>query len=83
MLIRRLETGELGVEGAFDGKPAAVEDMGVDHRCLNILVTEEFLHGADIITILEEMSGKGMAEGVRRNRFFYFCTLSCIPYGPL
>jgi hypothetical protein len=35
-----LETGKLGVEGAFDRQAAAVEDMGVDHGGADILVTQ-------------------------------------------
>lgn len=45
--------------------------MSVDHRCAEIFVTEEFLDGAytcpkpqvlGVITVLEQMRGKTMAE---------------------
>ena len=40
LLIWRLEPGKLGVEGAFDGETAAIEDVGVDHGGADILVTQ-------------------------------------------
>ena len=51
----------------------ALKNMSVDHRCADIFVTEEFLHGAytcpkpqvlGVITVLEQMRGKTMAEGM-------------------
>ena len=38
--------------------------MGVDHRSLDVFVTEEFLHGADIVTRFEQVGGKGVPEGM-------------------
>jgi hypothetical protein len=36
--------------------------VGVDHRCLDVLVAEEFLDGADVVAVfLEEQQG---AEGL-------------------
>ena len=52
------------VEGGFDGESAALEDMGVDHGGFDILVSEEFLNGADIVSVLEEVGGEGVAKGV-------------------
>jgi len=43
--------------------------MGVDHRGLDILVTEEFLDCPDIVAIFEEVGGEAVAEGVRGDRF--------------
>jgi len=51
----------------------AVEHMGIDHCGFNILVTEKFLHGADIISGFQEVSGKAMAEGVQANIFMNSC----------
>lgn len=51
--------------------------MGVDHGCFNILVAEKFLYGADIIAVLKEMCGEGMAESVRADLFVYFCKFGC------
>lgn len=47
----------LSVEGA------AIEDMRVDHGDFHIFVAGEFLDGADVVAIFEEMSHKAVAEG--------------------
>ncbi len=57
----------LGVEGAFDGEPAAVEDMGVDHGGLDVLVPEELLDRAYIIAVLQQVCGEGVTKGVGRD----------------
>jgi hypothetical protein len=36
--------------------------MRVNHRRAYILMTKEFLHGANIITVLEQMSGKTVSK---------------------
>jgi hypothetical protein len=41
--------------------------MGIDHCGFDILVTEKFLNGVDIIACLKQVSGKAMAEGMRIN----------------
>lgn len=63
----------LGVEGAFDCQSAALEDVSIDHGGLYVLVTKQFLNGADVIAMLKKMSGKGMAEGMGRNMLVQFC----------
>lgn len=35
-------------------------------------MTEQFLDGADIVAVLQEVGGKGMAEGVTTNPFCDF-----------
>src|SRR5262245_17059031 len=40
-------------------------DMGVDLGGGNILVAEHFLNAAQVTTAIQQMSSKGMAEGVR------------------
>jgi hypothetical protein len=47
--------------------------MGIDHCGFNILVTEKFLHGADIITCFKQVSGKAMAEGMWADIFMNSC----------
>ena len=53
-----------GIEGAADGAAALVQDVGVDHRGLDALVTEQLLDGADVVAVLEQMGGEGMAQAV-------------------
>src|SRR5450631_3707395 len=46
--------------------PAAlVQHMRVDHRRGNIGMAEQLLHGADVVTTLQQMRGKSRAQGVR------------------
>ncbi len=71
----------LGVEGGFDREAAALEDVGIDHCGFDVFVAEEFLNGANVVVVLEEVGGKGMPEGVRSNVFIYFCGAGCLSYG--
>ena len=54
----------LAVEWTFDGHSAALEDMCVDHGGFNILMPEQFLDGADVVSILKEMRCKGVTKGM-------------------
>lgn len=57
--------------------------MSVDHRCLYVLVSEQFLNSTDIIAILKEVSSKRVAEGVRGHAFIHLRELSRITDRPL
>ena len=57
----------LFIQRAAYGFRLAVEHMGIDHCGFDILVTEKFLNGVDIIACLKQVSGKAMAEGMRIN----------------
>jgi len=50
------------VEGTLHALPAPVQDMGIAHRRLHILVAEQFLNGADVVAGLEQVSGEGMPQ---------------------
>jgi hypothetical protein len=52
------------VQGAADAVGAAVRDVSVDHRGGDVLVAAEFLHGADVVTVLEEVRGEAVAQGM-------------------
>ncbi len=67
----------LGVEGGFDGEAAALKDVGVDHGGFDVFVAEEFLDGADVVSVLEEVCGEGVSKGVGGDAFFYFCGFCC------
>jgi hypothetical protein len=41
--------------------------VSVNHGGLHVLVAEQFLDGANVVTILEEMRGKTVPEGVGRD----------------
>jgi hypothetical protein len=46
------------IEGAANATWASVEDVGVDHRRANVVVSKELLDGADVVTLLQEVGGK-------------------------
>jgi hypothetical protein len=52
------------IQWAPDRQAAAVEDVGVDHGGLDVLMAEEVLHGPNVIAVFQEMGGEGVAEGV-------------------
>jgi len=43
---------------------ASVEDVGVDHSSADVLVPQQFLHGADVVAIFQQVGGEGVAEGM-------------------
>src|SRR5262245_55077370 len=49
---------------APDAGWAPVEDVRIHHRRGHISVAQEFLHGADIVTVFEQVRGEGVAERV-------------------
>ena len=56
--------GTSGQRGS--GQPrGSVQDVRVDHRGADIVVTEKFLHGPDVVVVLEQVRGKGMTQGMR------------------
>ena len=70
-IICRITTrckGELGgllvgaVCRAADTSTASIEDMGVDHCGLHVVVPQQFLHGPDVVALLQEMRRKRMAK---------------------
>lgn len=50
--------------------PRLIEDVGVDHRCGDIGVAEEFLHRPDVIAVLKQMSRKAVPERVGGDRLY-------------
>ncbi len=44
-----------------DGDTRFVHHVSIDHRCLNILMPQQFLHRADICPALQKMSCKTVA----------------------
>ena len=45
---------------AAHGGRAPVEDVGVDHRRRDVAVAEEFLHGADVVAVFEQVGRERM-----------------------
>lgn len=57
------------VEGAPNARGAFIEDMGIDHRRLDITVAEEFLHRSDIVPAFYEVRRERMAKGMAGSAF--------------
>ena len=47
-----------------------LENVSIDHGGADILVAEQFLNSADVVSALEQMSGKAMAKGVAGDALF-------------
>ena len=56
------------ISRAVDSPTASVQDMGVNHRRAYILVAQQLLDGPDVVTILEEVGGKGTPPRVAAAR---------------
>jgi len=57
------------IEGTARGQPASIEDVGIDHRGLHVLMPQQFLHRPDVITMREQMRGNAVPNGVAADAF--------------
>ena len=53
--------GSLRIERTPDGLAAALQDMRIDHSSAHIFMPQEFLHGADVVAIFQQMRRETMA----------------------
>ena len=51
--------------------------MGVNHCRANVLVTEQFLHGANVVAVRQKVCGEGVPERMTGHPFGQ----SGLPYG--
>jgi hypothetical protein len=57
------------VQWTAHGHSTALQNVGVDHGRAHVLVPQKFLHGADIVAVLQEVGSEGMTEGVASDAF--------------
>ena len=58
----------------MDTQGAVLKDVGVDHGGFDIFVAEEYLDGADVVSVLEQVGGVAMAKYMRGKVVFLgFC----------
>lgn len=57
------------IRGAGDAFAAAIQHLSIDHGRAHIFVPQQFLHGAEVIAVFEQRSGKGMAQGMTTHGF--------------
>lgn len=62
-----------GIQGAADAEDVLRRHMGVDHRCLQMPVSEEFLDRADVVAVFQQMGCETVAQGVKGSRFRQTC----------
>jgi hypothetical protein len=48
------------VGGASDAPAASIQDMGVNHRGTNVVVSEKLLNCPDIITVFQQVGREGV-----------------------
>ena len=58
------------VHRTSNGAPAAVEDVGVNHRRADVPVSQQLLDRPDVVSVLEQMGGERVAECVAGDTFF-------------
>jgi len=74
------------IERAADGHSTSMEDVpfdyaqdrGVDHRRPYVLVSEQFLHGTDVIASFKHVGSEAVAEGVATHSFVEASQLGCL-----
>jgi len=56
---------------------ASIEDVSVNHRRFHVLVSKQFLHGADVVPILQQVGGKTIPEGLTGDALVDPCLTGC------
>ena len=54
----------LSIQRTSDGESSSIKNVSLDHRCLKILVSEQFLHGADVVSLFKQVCCKRMPKRV-------------------
>ncbi len=57
------------IERTAHAEAGFIQNMGIDHGGGEVFMAEQFLDGADIVAVLEQMGGEAMAKGVAAGRF--------------
>lgn len=47
-----------GIRRASNSSTSLIEDVSVNHGCLDVFMSQEFLNSADVITVFEQMGGE-------------------------
>ena len=58
MFLAGKECGDSVIPGTLNGLSSLVESVGVDHGGADVLVSQEFLDGADVAAGLQEVGGE-------------------------
>ena len=63
-ILRSCWISEIFVERASDHRAASGPHVGVDHCCAEVAMAEQFLNGADVVAVFEQVGCERMAERV-------------------
>src|ERR1035438_8077350 len=64
-----LTGGSNAIQRTAHAQARLLHDMRVNLRCRHILMAEQILHGAEIVTVFQKMRGEGMPQRVARRIF--------------
>lgn len=64
-----MSTGLFPVQGTADAAARFFHHVQINLRRLQFGVPQQFLHGADVGAVFEQMRGKGVPEHMRRHSF--------------
>ena len=59
------------IKRAADMQAGPIQNVRVKHGRGDILVTEELLHGSNVVSVLEQMRRKAVSESVATGCLFY------------
>jgi len=62
-------TEALSIQRTDHSIAAPIQHMGIDLSSADILVSKQFLHRPDVITLLQQVGGEGMAKRMTADPF--------------
>ncbi len=66
------------IKRTLDSSTATIQYVRVDHRGLDVLVTQKFLDGSNVVTVLQQMRRKRMPKGVGGHVLWQTRPIGCL-----
>src|SRR5215831_706287 len=73
----------LAIHRTLHAATTAIQHVGVNHRGLDVLVTQRFLDSANIVTRRKQVSGETVPEGMATAGLYYLRLVHRLPHGAL
>jgi len=80
---RRTGTPQSSGLSPSGGQATTLEDVGIDHGRLDVLVAQQFLDGTDVVMVFQQVGGEGVSEGVAGHALFQAGGTCRLPDGAL
>jgi hypothetical protein len=64
-----VEPHPLWIERAADALPSPLQHVRVDHGSADVFVAKQFLHGANVVAVRQQMRGEAMPQGMAASPF--------------